>query len=51
MKTNSGNNPAICQITGVSSVNNVVTDTVGNLIAPDAFNGVNVYTGPPCADP
>ncbi len=51
MKNNSGNDPAICQITGVSSVNNVATDTVGNLIAPDAFNGVNVYTGPTMCGP
>jgi hypothetical protein len=51
MKNNSGNNPAICQITGVSNVNNIATDTVGNLIVPVAFNGVNVYTGPSMCGP
>lgn len=45
-KNNSSNYPAICNVSGVSSVNNVATDTVGNLIVPDAFAGVNVYAGP-----
>jgi len=44
-KNNSGNGAAICTVPG-SSVNNVATDTAGNLIVPDAFSGVVVYPGP-----
>jgi hypothetical protein len=45
-KNNSGNGAAICQVTGLSNVNNLATDTVGNLIVPNAFDGVYVYPGP-----
>jgi hypothetical protein len=50
-KNNSGNGPPICTITGVSNVNGIATDTIGNLIVPAAFNGVNVYTGPQMCGP
>jgi hypothetical protein len=50
-KNQSGNGAPICTITGVSSVNNVATDTVGNLIVPDAFTGISVYTGPSMCGP
>jgi len=45
-KNNSSNSASICNVSGVASVNNIGTDTVGNLLVPDAFSGVNVYTGP-----
>ncbi|HEY6326140.1 MAG TPA: hypothetical protein VIW73_06450 [Candidatus Cybelea sp.] len=51
MKNNSGNGAPICTITGVTSVNNLATDTIGNLIAPGAFNGVSIYTGPQMCGP
>jgi hypothetical protein len=50
-KNQSGNGAPICTITGVSSVNNIATDTIGNLIAPDAFGGVLIYTGPQMCGP
>jgi len=50
-KNNSQNNPFICSVTGLSSVNNLATDTVGNLIVPAAFSGVSVYTGPQMCGP
>jgi hypothetical protein len=50
-KNNSSNSPAICSETGSSSVNNVATDTIGNLIVPGAFSGVSVYTGPQMCGP
>jgi len=46
LKNNSSNGPTICTFGGVSSVNNVATDTVGNLIVPNAFGGVIVGQGP-----
>lgn len=51
MKNNSGNGAPICTIGGVSSVNGIATDTIGNLIAPDAFGGVLIYTGPQMCGP
>jgi len=45
-KNNSSNSAAICNFGGVASVNNVATDTVGNLIVPNAFGGVIVGQGP-----
>jgi hypothetical protein len=50
-KNNIANGPPICRVSGVSNVNNIATDTVGNLIVPDSFSGVNVYTGPQMCGP
>jgi hypothetical protein len=40
------NNASKCSIGGVGSVNDIATDKEGNLIVPDAFDGVEVYSGP-----
>jgi hypothetical protein len=50
-KNNSGNDPFICSISGVGTVNDLATDTKGNLIVPNAFSGVNVYRGPQMCGP
>jgi hypothetical protein len=50
-KNNSGNATPICTVTGLSNVNNLATDTIGNLIVPNAFDGVLVYTGPQMCGP
>ncbi len=49
-KNNSGNGPPICSISGVSNVQDLATDTVGNLIVPNVYR-VNVYRGPPMCGP
>jgi hypothetical protein len=40
-----GYTPAPCFELGVASVNDIATDTQGNLIVPNAFAGVNLYQG------
>jgi hypothetical protein len=50
-KNNISNGPPICTVSVVTNVNNIATDTVGNLIVPDSFSGVNVYTGPQMCGP
>jgi hypothetical protein len=35
-----------CSVGGVGSVNDIATDKEGDLIIPDAFDGVEVYSGP-----
>ncbi|HEY6326141.1 MAG TPA: hypothetical protein VIW73_06455 [Candidatus Cybelea sp.] len=50
-KNQSGNGAPICTISGVSSVNNVATDTIGNLMVPDAFSGLQIYQGPAMCGP
>jgi hypothetical protein len=40
-----------CPVPGVASVNDIASDTQGNLIVPDAFAGVNLYQGPGMCGP
>jgi len=40
-----------CPVPGVASVNDIATDTQGNLIVPNAFAGVNLYQGPNMCGP
>ncbi len=41
-----GYTPLPCFVNGVASVNDIASDTQGNLIVPNAFAGVNLYQGP-----
>jgi hypothetical protein len=50
-KNNASNGPPICSEGGPTNVNDLATDTIGNLIVPAAFAGVNVYTGPQMCGP
>ncbi|HVR46292.1 MAG TPA: hypothetical protein VMT95_06610 [Candidatus Binatia bacterium] len=45
-KNNVANGPPICSESGPTNVNDLATDTIGNLMVPAAFAGVFVYTGP-----
>jgi len=44
-KNNSGNGPSTCTVSPTTSVNNFGVDNSGNLMVPNAFSGVNVYSG------
>lgn len=45
-KNNSSNGPAMCSNSTGSNVNDVDSDSVGDLIIPNAFDGVLVYAPP-----
>jgi hypothetical protein len=46
-KNNSANGPPVCSNSvGTYGVNAVASDSVGDLIVPDAFNGIYVYAPP-----
>jgi hypothetical protein len=46
-KNNSANGPPTCDVAvAASGVNGIGVDTVGNLIVPDAFDGIYVFSGP-----
>jgi hypothetical protein len=46
-KHNSGNGPPTCDVVvAASGVNGIAVDTMGNLVVPDAFNGIYVFSGP-----
>ncbi len=46
-KNNSANGPAVCSgSVGTYGVNNEASDSAGDLIVPDAFNGIYVYAPP-----
>ncbi len=40
------NNSYKCAVEGVDSVNDIATDKEGDLMVPDAFDGLEVYSGP-----
>jgi hypothetical protein len=46
-KNNRNNNPSICNVTvAANGVNGIGVDTLGNLVVPDAFDGIYVFQGP-----
>lgn len=45
-KNNSGNGPSTCSESTGTNVNGIGVDPAGNLIVPNAFGGVQVYSGP-----
>jgi len=45
-KNNSANGPAVCTDSTGSNINDLASDSSGNLIVPDAFSGVYVYAPP-----
>ena len=45
-KNNSANGPAVCSKSTEDNVNDVGVDSSGNLIVPNAFDGVDVYAPP-----
>jgi hypothetical protein len=45
-KNNSANGPAVCSFSTADNINDLASDSSGNLIVPNAFDGIDVYAPP-----